>query len=104
MPDQLCERVLERLTLRRCRTLLSLLEALCGCLSAHLGFARAYLLLLPVEEVNLAFELLLLRINEFVNAHGMVLSVVAVCSAHVFILWDRGWWMFADRWHPDLHV
>lgn len=59
------------LTLSSRRTLLCLLRALCCCLCAGLGFARAQLLLLLIDHGNLALDLLLLGISEFVNSHGV---------------------------------
>ena len=83
--------MLQRLTLSRCRTLPSLGQSLCGCLSADLGFASAYLLLLLVEQLDLALELLLLWIDKFVNAHGMLLSVEVACfDARIYLLWSSG--------------
>ena len=59
------------LTLSSRRTLLCLLKALCCRLRAGLGFARAQLPLLLIDHGNLALDLLLLGISEFVNSHGV---------------------------------
>ena len=59
------------LTLSSRRTLLSFFCALCCCLCAGLGFARAQLPLLVIDGRDLALDLLLLGISEFVNSHGV---------------------------------